>query len=120
MGISNELAKQLKDAGFPMPDKEFESWQTWVVKSYFSAYYAGYDGKFEPYLCYFSPGMIITREHIYAPTLSKLIEACTKTHKGFTLFIYEDKCVATVHFHTAEGSTPEEAVASLYLELNKK
>ena len=72
----------------------------------------------------------------HEPTLSELIEACRKTPNGYldilerTFHGWKAKFNGLESDHTegiwylepkiAEGSTPEEAVANLWLELNKK
>ncbi len=105
--MNYELAKQLKEAGFPqpepieipefLPDNLRRTELVWEIK-----------------------------EDVYTPSLSKLIEACgvgfgslnqldDETYpEQWSASIYNelDKCVI--------GSTPEEAVANLWLELNKK
>ena len=103
--MNYELAKQLKDAGFPQEGKG----ETIGV----------------------SGGLIEHSGDVYLPTLSELIEACgeefysllrsatsdgEKMDKGLSLWhaiIYQEKSVGT-------GETPEEAVARLYIALNKK
>lgn len=93
-----ELVKQLKDAGFPV--KEAKTLEE-MEKSY--------DGWLIP------------------PTLSELIEACGEDFnllirvpdntweagQGFN-HVFKEKQIG------ASGSTPEEAVAKLWLQLNKK
>lgn len=92
--INYELAKELKDAGFPLKMK-----RTWT--DIFDDDYSEESG-------------------CYLPTLSELIEACGKS---FTL---ESSELGFRAFRTpvlVEGgwsATPEEAVARLWLELNKK
>lgn len=92
-----ELAKQLKDAGFP----NSENWITADIAS---------QGK----------RMVIgDQSEIYiVPTLSELIEACGTIQ----LNIYNDAkySQALSNSKVGEGSTPEEAVANLWITLNKK
>lgn len=91
--ITYELAKQLKDVGFPQDPDTFQGY---------------YDN------------------NCYVPSLSELIEACGP-------FFYQlINLGAEFGFHWAatyrsmtkelksEGSTPTEAVARLWIELNKK
>ena len=71
-------------------------------------------------------------DQVYAPTLSELIEACGELYKEKYEFILAwsiDQWYATyvdANNHVAEdldsyhGATPEEAVARLWLSLNKK
>lgn len=95
--ISHELAQQLKDAGFPqypgIPEKSKEI-------------FGG------------SP---------FAPTFSELIEACGERFSSLysPLTGTEWKAFGWKEFKRGgelqgEGSTPEEAVARLWLALNKK
>jgi len=94
-----ELAKKLKDAGFPMPDIREGSHKVFQHP-----------------------------EYVVCPTLSELIEAC-----GQKFFMLQNQDGITKEWLAREarrwhigpykegiGSTPEEAVANLWLELNKK
>ncbi len=88
--MNYELAKKLKDAGFP----EME----WRIEQFLKH----------------GPAKL--------PTLSELIEACgdslgdlTRTDSGWMT-----NCENIGNNPQTEGSTPEEAVANLWLELNKK
>ena len=108
--MNYKLSKQLKDAGFPQ------------------------DGDGKPYsivaelrgedIC--SDG----KENVYYPTLSELIEACGddftyiwKEYGGNFLAgkeqLDKDGKQESNNFQTT-GKTPEEAVAKLYLKINKK
>ncbi len=84
--MNYELAKKLKDAGFP--------------------------------------GIIIQQEHIESyPTLTELIEACGLKNmllmkSGNLHQAFDDD--NTFCMNQGEGSTPEEAVANLWLALNSK
>ncbi len=119
--IEYELAKKLKDAGFPIewknPRNTVHHTKTVV-------------------------GISVGTDNISVPTLSELIEACgdgifellrqSEWHRNETGFIW----IATLadvskmtHLSFSQvgnsmvksgGSTPEEAVANLWLELNKK
>lgn len=86
--MNYELAKQLKDAGFPLK---------WSLV----------------------PGEVYTRE-AHVPTLSELIEACGL---GFYTLINnlnsKWSAVRDDRSHYV-GTTPEEAVAKLWLALNNK
>ena len=99
-----ELAKQLSDAGFPQ----------------------GGEGKWVP-----PPDIIIARreDRVYVPTLSELIEACGSNFQA--LFREPDRWTAQqelpakdprgVKFHIVPTAvTPEDAMALLWLALNKK
>ncbi len=95
--ISYDLAKQLKDAGFP-----YEK-------------YKGYGGHY--------PDQPVNEAPTFSPTLSELIEACGEKFdrllKGIEWSAYWDRGVEHPPL-TGYGSTPEEAVANLWLALNKK
>ena len=114
--MTYELAKKLKDAGFPQK---------------------GFLG----YPLYHSGDDTSQMEGIAIPTLSELIEACggkfENLMKGCEMkngeeYRYPEQvgkwfCNAvgneanyTIHFRESEGATPEEAVANLWLTLNKK
>ena len=99
--MTHELAKQLKDAGFPQRQLEV--------------------GDFT--LCQHDKEQLHetndTCEILNIPTLSELIEACVdisfslnKTNTGFW--------IESVKGDTETYPTPEEAVANLWLALNKK
>lgn len=96
-----ELAKQLKDAGFPL--------KKWT----------GSEGS--------GPDFEIDGVAYHEPSLSELVEACGNISFRLERFIREDgeergswlvECREIDWF--AYFSTPEEAVAKLWLELNKK
>lgn len=100
------LAKQLKDNSFPVNG----------------------DGKFIEGNIEEDETGIITTNSVYIPTLSELIEVCGDrfesliydyfekqfTANGIIVFSNEDELASSF------GKTPEEAVAKLWLELNKK
>jgi len=120
--ISYKLAKQLKDAGFPQRDAEqYTSDGQWIPK----------------------------KEQRYIPALSELIMACGKNFGVLNCFYEGDdetktleqikkenpgttyynffQCSVGWHcsnkdtsIHVYDCSTPEEAVAKLWLALNKK
>ena len=97
-----ELAKQLKDTGFPQKSPR----ETWCTECNETALYAR---------CYKHK-----KEYIVFPTLSELIEACGD---DFFRLIRADEGIwaaSDTHHYRYESSTPEEAVAKLWLELNKK
>ena len=96
--MNYELAKQLKDAGFPQ--RSIENCN-------------------DPYECCIHVG---DEDIATCPTLSELIEACGK---GFSeLHRFSDFWKAWGYknglLEIIEGQTPEEAVAKLWLELNEK
>jgi len=93
--ISYELAKQLKEAGFPQ-DGDIEQWENHGDNS---------------------------GDGVFKPTLSELIEACGDEFESLSLHPYYDGDIYMVFGRNTlgfNGSTPEEAVANLYLALNKK
>lgn len=104
MTLSYATAKKLKDAGFPENSMYEERRNSWVNS----------DGEYFDYASMFSD--------IYVPSLSELIEACDPTRETFLLG-YDDRDgawkAAINEFIVQEGNIPEEAVASLWLELNK-
>lgn len=91
--MNHELAKKLKEAGFREKNPQL---------------------KYEP--------IVVNEDNldlIQAPTLSELIAACG----GYVdLMVWNgDRAVATnIDAVEGHGSTPEEAVVNLWLELNKK
>lgn len=117
--ISYELAKQLKDAGFAQtigfffyencPEKSSEL----VISDI--RWHDDWTGEW-------GEGHLLKNQIItLCPTLSELIEACGN---GFVkLERYEDKFFCYSGYEPAtddcKGSTPDEAVAQLWLQLNK-
>jgi len=107
MSISYELALKLKEAGFPQDNPK----KIWTTET------GGW--------CNFPNG------GVFIPTLEELIEACGErfnslerrpdgwravNHDNPDDFHFD----ALIPFLTTVGSTPIEAVANLYLALNKK
>ena len=97
--VSNEEAKDLKDAGYIQPIYDD----------------ADFDGQFRS----------TTDGLVYAPTLTELIEACGEGFLTLTKRQLEYKYVKYI-WHAQDnndlfsvGKTPEEAVAKLWLALNK-
>lgn len=109
--MTYELAKQIKDAGFPHEHTT----------------HGGNDGFDE----YCEDEEFLSGENICIPKLSELIEACGD-EDDFTLHRIGTVWIAEKWYQPLEnrpkflkagqhkGSTPEEAVANLWLELNKK
>lgn len=103
MTLSYELCKRLKECGFPdMSSAEMET----NGREYIS------DGE----------------QWLKVPTLSELIEACGRKFGGIYQVQGKDlRMKDTVHWYAysygkkieIEGKTPEEAVANLYLKINK-
>lgn len=116
--LTFELAKKLKDVGFPQiwPKPDFlEIKDAMEVDKIYSKY----PQEFDP----------------YRPSLSELIEACGdglhSLRKGSWMgngvwvaskdqWNKEENVSIPMHPFVGSGSTPEEAVANLWLELNKK
>jgi hypothetical protein len=103
--MTYELAKQLKEAEFP---EVFVPMGLMMVKNIVNP---DDDPKY------------------YAPTLSELIEACGDSFycvirgRGTMEGVWIASQMTSPEFNlnkTSQGSTPEEAVAKLWLELNKK
>jgi hypothetical protein len=110
--MTYELAKQLKDIGFPQDGNGLSS----------SPPIAFENQKFEP------------EEYVYLPTLSELIEACPKEIPyGRGMFYHFELSFSSgmeewtasyaiehdLSKYFATGSTPEEVVAKLFIALNK-
>lgn len=110
--ISYELAKELKEAGF---EQQLYGEGPGTIKT--------------PSNGYWTPDHA-TEEYAYAPTLSELIEACGDDFGNLGQYKFPSDTGAwlateQVNFYTQrnrkrEGETPEEAVARLWLSLNKK
>jgi hypothetical protein len=100
--ITYELARQLRDAGFPLKVTDF-----------------GPNEKVK--LAYFLDGIDAGAGYL-PPNLSELIEACGEGFGSLELDLNPKEWIA----HPREtndvfsGSTPEEAVARLWLLLNQK
>lgn len=109
-----ELATKLKEAGFPQTGVDTYSKDNWKLLS---------DGS--------GRGMPIDRNlGAYCPTLSELIEACGEFFCRFELQYHPNKHITMdcwwayardLKDNTFDigGQTPEEAVAMLYISLNK-
>ena len=102
--MNYELAKELKDAGFP---QKHPYWDSEVE---------------------FCPDCIEdadTGDASHCPSLSKLIEACGQDFRDLTLhsdgrWISKGGKKAFGKWRLVNGRTPEEAVARLWLALQKK
>lgn len=99
--MNYELAKELKEAGYPQ----------------------GGDGQWDG-----GPGTIATQETMaYIPTLEELIEACERDWRQMGALTVEhsqlgDEWVASAYHNPihARGKTATEAVARLWLALNRR
>ena len=110
--MNYKLAKQLKDAGFPQET---------------TRYYL--EDEFENGEIGFSKGEWNNARIAY-PTLSELTEACrdkfrnlsyTEVKGGERLWFASGEYIKDEEYYQTAGyNTPEEAVAKLWLELNKK
>ena len=117
--MNYELAKKLKDAGFPQtgdlsgmvgiyyPNEE-ETWSTIFYNQYVTLKIEGHP------------------EILYLPTLSELIEACGgmfRKLENMTGGLWKAESIEVMDIpvgYQGSGKTPEEAVANLWLELNKQ
>jgi hypothetical protein len=111
--MNYELARELKDAGFPQGTTTDAN------------RYNHLDSKGNPCAPFYP-------DAVYVPTLTELIEACGDGFETLSRDTTTEKmCWIANNYHDAdspeekvlgwyEGSTPEEAVANLWLALNKK
>ncbi len=124
--MNYELAKELKDAGFPqMEHGDYSVFMDWNLYSTI------------PYLqiaIYKDKGLEMGLDRVYLPTLSELIEACGKDvllcelngkwnavrHAGVSQAIDFLGLKVFLTMLGGNGDTPEEAVARLWLAINKK
>jgi hypothetical protein len=116
--ITYELAKELKEAGFPQGEGSYfvdgDLWDRTMQSDYET------------------PSTPRREKWIYAPTLSELIEACGDKFGGLlkenNIFLvdlingewtaYDNQPSVTRDIYN--GKSPEEAIARLWLKLNKK
>lgn len=128
--LSYETALKLKDAGFPELKGRYQSSKGYV---FFSARNKDIENPQE-----FPPKEDVRTQTenkvgkiVFIPTLSELIEACgdkftslEKRPDGFRAISHENprgyNFDSLIPFLSTVGSSPEEAVANLYLALNKK
>lgn len=144
--ISYELAKKLKDAGCDQKVSEFYYRRGYHTSEAFdNGVSLGKKGEFSlnfriehnPYPRYRTADVKwneadlakLDQEEVAAPSLSELIEACghefnhlKKVHGDWKWEAYYngEDVRDDNHYFFGNGSTPEEAVANLWLELNKK
>jgi len=98
--ISYKYTKKLKKAGFPKDWTEWENHDQELLKATWDMYGKG-----------------------YSPTLSELIEACGERFETLEKTKNNWKCIPAgsclYSLDWTVGSSPEEAVAKLWLKLNK-
>lgn len=108
--MTYELAKQLKDAGFPEPERVVINQNNSKLSSKLEPL-----GEYKPF--------------IHQPTLSELIEACGDKFDSLYRYVESEgeryvwgahKVGATGADDIIEEKTPEAAVAKLWLALNTK
>lgn len=103
--MTYELAKKLKDAGFPQKKGGMYISSSGIVKDV-------------------AVDMMVETEQAYCvPTLSELIEACGDEFSNLIKFhITSERWSANCYKNdlNCSGETPEEAVANLWLKLNEK
>jgi|ERR1700693_2627999 len=118
--ITYQLALELKNAGFPQHGSGglfvFNRFDTKKQKIPI------FDTNFQLFM--YMLGDDNLPEYVYCPTLSELIEACGDGFKGLLRHVVFglDSAIRWECYHS-DGSlylTPEEAVARLWLTLNKK
>lgn len=138
--MNDELWRQLKEAGFPQEGKQSfyhqnilirhikkDTWYPGTREPLLKLPNHGRDGNYD-FGWYSSEYEWDWKNHIYVPTLSELIEACKEKFKKLEYFPDTENEVnswgAFPIIGEGEllgiGSNPEEAVANLWLTLNKK
>lgn len=124
--MNYEIAKQLKDAGFPKSEGWFETLYYCNSDSYCNN--TSMDSEITKSPCE-SCGWFGWRSMNKEPrvTLSELIEACGDRFYGVIRDFFDKGWTAGEYWdydffggEIAYGNTPEEAVANLYIQLNKK
>lgn len=103
--LTYETAKKLKDAGFPQ--RVGITTMIWKGENWTSA-------------ASINEAIDLTTV-LVQPTLSELIEECGDDFEALQKRVFKNKSdwVATSHVLYAVGDFPKEAVANLYLALNK-
>lgn len=129
------LAKQLKDAGFPEPIKARMQANVWLFNKKENRWYPGDKDFIHKYKNnFFDKRKWDFEKYIYIPTLSELIEECgdkfgqlikydpDKAHLFVAIGEYPrwEMVAESKVIRTEPYPTPEEAVANLWLALNKK
>jgi len=107
-----ELAKQLKEAGLRLPPSTDRDGYTVLRNGQVE------QDKYE----YEEERWQLNGNHYFIPTLSELIEACGRDFDRLERIGNTNTWNVKGFFSDieTEGETPEEAVAKLWLELNKK
>lgn len=123
--ITYSKALELKNAGFPPPEYKKDK-TSWILEETNGFCYHGVFMSNEEHIIRLHPGFMYSpSSFIYAPSLLELIEACGNRFTG----LYKQQPGFSGYWQAVcnmmpgimmEGSTPEEAVANLWLELNKK
>ncbi len=122
--MNYELAKELKEAGFPQGENLDNIIAQGTALAYLRESKPSKEllEKYEDALGKLKELYQDDVEYVYVPTLSELIEACGddffQLTKGSGLFFAEADIDTEPQFFN--GSTPEEVVANLWLGLNKK
>lgn len=112
--MNYELCKELKDAGFKSNSGNIFI-SNYINKPIEKCENCAEEYGFEPY----------NDEVVYIPSLSELIEACGNDfeclkYRGSNKWECGEISPFELWTTLSEGSTPEEAVARLWLEINKK
>lgn len=117
MSITYELAKQLKEAGFPQKGENGFISDKGFWYGYFNCGYCP-DAFGQP---------TSKKDNAYIPTLSELLEACGEPfwtlhkHVEGKYAGYWEACLnPTDRITSGKQKTPEEAVSHLWLIMNKK
>lgn len=106
--MNYELAKQLKEAGFPQPNANNSD----GLNGYKGTSHQG------KWLTIINGYWFI--DGVYIPTLSELIEACGDEFAYLKRYWPSKIWEAGCDTFEQQDSSPEEAVANLWLALNKK
>ena len=117
MNYEYELAKELKDSGFP---------QTWHEGMSFYL-----EGELVEEGCEDHGHDHDSKKGVKIPALSELIEACGEDFRQLARIVHTQEAKSGMRWkadakktkttnHSAFGATPEEAVARLWLALSKK
>lgn len=131
--MNYELAKELKDAGFPQ-GIDFESIMPYAVAAEYALTHDAnkklakkYEDSLDALKTFYSDD---TKEYVRMPTLEELIEACGNEFIALTqkngaswvagALVYANPSTKKMKEILGRGDTPTDAVARLWLALNKK